>query len=171
MLMTSDRPIFLIGMPGAGKSTLGVLLAKTLARPYVDTDLLIQQDAGMTLQDYLDQYGYLALRALEEKVLLASNFSDSVVATGGSVVYSDKGMARLGKLGIRVYLNISCDTMAARVCDSATRGLASAPGTSMKMLYAERKPLYMRYADCTVNLDDLGFEQSLNSLMAAVPSQ
>ncbi len=169
--MNSDRPIFLIGMPGAGKSTLGVLLAKTLARPYVDTDLLIQQRVDMTLQTYLDQYGYLALRAIEEKVLLNSNFSDSVVATGGSVVYSDKGMERLGRMGIRVYLDISYDTMDRRVCNSATRGLASAPGTSMKMLYDERKPLYMRYADYTINLDDLDFEQSLSSLMGVFRSQ
>ncbi|MFL0802045.1 MAG: shikimate kinase [Agarilytica sp.] len=169
--MTSDCPIFLIGMPGAGKSTLGVLLAKTLARPYVDTDLLIQQRAGKTLQACLDQQGYLALRALEEKVLLESDFSDSVVATGGSVVYSDKGMERLGKLGIRIYLNIAYDTMTQRVCDSATRGLACAPGTSMKMLYDERKPLYMRYADHIVNVDNLDFEQSLSSLIAVLSSQ
>ncbi len=146
-------------------------MAKNLARSFVDTDILIQQRAGMTLQAYLDQYGYLALRALEEKVLLESDFSDSVVATGGSVVYSDKGMERLGELGIRIYLNISCETMERRVCDSATRGLASAPGTSMKMLYNERKPLYMRYADDIVNLDNLDFEQSLNSLIATLSSQ
>ncbi len=169
--MSSDRPIFLIGMPGAGKSTLGVLLAKTLARSYVDTDLLIQQRAGMTLQSYLDQFGYLALRALEEQVLLESDFSNSVVATGGSVVYSNKGMEMLGKLGIRIYLNISYDTMEHRVCNSATRGLACAPGTSMKTLYYERKPLYIRYADHMVNLDNLDFEQSLSSLIAVLPSQ
>ena len=157
--------IVLIGMPGAGKSTLGVLLAKALARPFIDTDLLIQAKVGMTLQAYLDAHGYLALRAVEEEVLLTADLTHSVIATGGSVVYSDAGMKRLGDLGIRLYLKISLKTMERRVTNAAQRGLACAPGTSMAALYEERCALYTGYADETVVADDLDFEQTLSKVM------
>ncbi len=160
--------VFLIGMPGAGKSTLGVLLAKALAKPYLDTDLLIQQRAGMTLQAYLDANGYMALRQLEESVLLESELSGSVVATGGSVVYSQSGMERLGCLGSRIYLKISCETMKLRVSNAGDRGLACKSGTSLDDLYNERFSLYQQFADETLVLDNLSFDQSLSALLAVL---
>lgn len=160
-----ERAIFLIGMPGAGKSTLGVSLAKVLARPFIDTDLIIQSRVGSSLQNFMDESGYLALRDVEESVLMAHDFGNAVVATGGSVVYSDKGMARIGSLGIRLYLEISYATMEQRVNNAAQRGLACAPGTSMRKLYDERRPLYIKYADKTINVDKQSFYQSLDEIV------
>lgn len=164
----STSSIFLIGMPGAGKSTLGVLLAKALAKPYLDTDLLIQQRAGMTLQAYLDAHGYMALRQLEEEVLLGCDFAGSVVATGGSVVYSEKGMERLGRIGERVYLKISCSTMLSRVSNASERGLACMSGMSLEDLFEERFSLYQQFSDKTVELDNLSFDQSLNTVLSVL---
>lgn len=164
----ANKSIFLIGMPGAGKSTLGVLLAKELAMPFVDTDLLIQERAGCTLQEYLDQNGFTALRELEEKVLLEEDLAHKVVSTGGSVVYSDKGMERLGQIGIRLYLKINLYTMISRIHNQTTRGLACAPGTSLENLYAERTSLYEKYGDFSVELDELNFDQSLQKIISTL---
>lgn len=160
-----QQAIFLIGMPGAGKSTLGVMLAKALARPFIDTDLSIQQRTGVTLQDYVDEHGHEALREIEEQVLLEDSFDDAVVATGGSVVYGDAGMRRLGTLGRRVYLQISLATMLARVNNQGSRGLAIAPGTTLEDLYAEREALYSGYADITFDIADRDPEQALTCLI------
>jgi len=157
--------IVLIGMPGAGKSTLGVLLAKALARPFVDTDLLIQQRLGSTLQEFLDAQGYLALRSMEERVLIESSFQNEVIATGGSVVYSDKGMQALRKCGPLVYLKTRLETVLARVDNAGSRGLACLPGASLEDIFNERCPLYERYADATVEVDDNTFDQSLARLL------
>ncbi len=159
--------LILIGMPGAGKSTLGVLLAKELALTFQDTDILLQSLIGESLQEYLDQQGYLALREQEESVLLTHDFSQSVVATGGSVVYSDKGMKRLREFGKRVYLSIQYNTLLQRVHNQQERGIACPPGTSLKALYEERKRLYETYADIVIPLDELGFEESVSTVMAA----
>lgn len=159
-------PLFLIGMPGAGKSTLGVLLAKQLVRSFIDTDILIQQRCGLGLQEYLEQHGFEALRALEERVLLDAHFADSVVATGGSVVYSTAGMARLGSLGPRIYLCVSLATVLQRVTNRDERGLACPTGTSLHDLFEERRPLYERYADHTLELDACNFDQALAGLLS-----
>lgn len=170
MCSTKTKPsIILIGMPGAGKSTLGVLLAKTLAMPFVDTDLLIQERIGETLQAYLDREGYQALRKIEEQVLLDTHFSNAVIATGGSVIYSSDGMEALAKAGLRVYLKISYKTLVERVNNQGERGLACKPGTSLKDLYDERYQLYERYADLIVEIDDSSFDEALDQLQAALP--
>lgn len=149
----NKHSVILIGMPGAGKSTVGVLLAKRLAKAFIDTDILIQQTAGMTLQDYLDANGYLALRTLEEQVLMTEPMQQAVVSTGGSAVYSDAAMARLAEIGPRVFLDISLATMEQRIHNQASRGLASQPGVSLAAIYAERYPLYQQYADVSVVAD------------------
>lgn len=153
--------LVLIGMPGAGKSTLGVQLAKRLVKTFVDTDLLIQAESGMSLQEYLDQQGYLALRALEEKVLLSHHFDGCVVATGGSAVYSDKAMQHLKTFGPTVYLSISFDTMRKRITNQGSRGLACAPGTRLEELYRERLHLYEKYHDIKVDCDSLPQEEAM----------
>lgn len=157
--------IVLIGMPGAGKSTLGVLLAKSLAKSFVDTDLLLQAHLGMTLQDCLEQYGYLHLRQEEEQVLLSSDIEDAVVATGGSVVYSERGMQHLKTHSTIVYISISYETLLQRVHNAGERGLACPPGTSLKQLYEERENLYQLYADIIVKMDNQSLEQSLELLV------
>lgn len=161
--------IVLIGMPGAGKSTLGVLLAKTLAMPFVDTDLLIQERIGETLQAYLDREGYQSLRKIEEQVLLDTRFSNAVIATGGSVIYSDAGMDALAEAGLRLYLKISYDTLINRVKNQGQRGLACKPGTSLRDLYDERYQLYERYADLVVEIDGSSFDEVLDQILIALP--
>ncbi len=143
--------IILIGMPGSGKSTIGVILAKLTSRSFVDTDVLIQTSQGRSLQDIVDREGYLALRAIEEKVILGLNCRNHVIATGGSAVYSEAAMTHLKKNGMVVFLNVRLDTIKARVRDLGTRGLAKRPDQSIDDLFAERYALYRKYADVTID--------------------
>lgn len=144
------RTISLIGMPGAGKSTVGVLLAKLSGLAFNDTDLEIQVQAGATLQEIVDRRGHIALRALEEEILLAVPLENSVIATGGSVVYSDRIMQRLQRAGPLVYLDVPLSTLETRVAAAPPRGIASATGCTYADVFHERTPLYRRYADLTV---------------------
>lgn len=148
------KSLILIGMPGAGKSTVGVLLAKELAVGYVDTDILLQEQLGCSLQDYLEIHGYLALRQREQEALTGNDFNRHVVSTGGSAVYSKEGMDSLKKNGVIVYLKISEQTLLERVDNQDTRGIASAPGSTLEQVYQERLPLYERYAQLSVVCDN-----------------
>tara|TARA_R110000772_G_scaffold61283_1_gene138116 strand:+ start:107277 stop:107810 length:534 start_codon:yes stop_codon:yes gene_type:complete len=143
---TTPRTISLIGMPGAGKSTVGVLLAKLAGLDFNDTDLGIQRRAGATLQDIVDTQGHLALRALEEAVLLSTPLENSVIATGGSVVYSPATMQRLRAAGPVVYLQVDLETLSRRVAAAPPRGIASDSAHSFADVFRERTPLYERYA-------------------------
>ncbi len=142
--------IVLIGMPGAGKSTVGVLLAKETARGFLDTDLAIQEAEGRTLQDILDKEGYLALRAIEERVLLSLNPTHHVVATGGSAAYSAPAMDHLRADGVVVYLEVESHVLLARIHDFGTRGIARRPDQTWEDLLEERTALYRRHADVVV---------------------
>ncbi len=146
--------IILIGMPGAGKSTLGVLLAKECAKGFVDTDVLIQVEQGKTLQEILDQQGYIALREIEEQVLLSHQFSNHVIATGGSAVYSEAGMQHLKTDGIAVFLHVGIDQLRRRISNYETRGIAKRPDQSFDELFIERQQLYLKYADIAVDCDN-----------------
>lgn len=148
--------ISLIGMPGAGKSTIGVLLAKLSGLRFVDTDLDIQVHAQATLQQILERDGYLHLRALEQEVLLELDLSGAVVATGGSVIYSDPAMQRLRAAGPVVYLEAKLATLQRRVAAAPLRGIASAADQGYEHIFAERTPLYRHYADLCVNADTGG---------------
>ncbi|MFP6835329.1 MAG: shikimate kinase [Pseudomonadales bacterium] len=143
--------VILIGMPGAGKSTVGVLLAKRLGYDFVDTDLLIQVHQGEFLQETLDARGYLELRDIEEQVLLSLDITRTVVATGGSAVYSNRAMAKLGDSGVLVYLAAELDELKRRIDDYATRGIARRPDQNFEDLFAERTKLYSRHTQITVN--------------------
>lgn len=171
--MTQANPaqnsIILIGMPGAGKSTVGVVLAKLCGLDFLDTDLAIQSHAGATLQAILESEGYLHLRQLEEIVLLDVNLGRSVVATGGSVVYSEAAMQRLQSAGPVVYLQADLATLEQRVASAPLRGIASDAGQSFVELYAERTPLYERYADITVDAT-AGPADTVSALIAAALS-
>lgn len=167
MKLAVPQNIILIGMPGAGKSTLGVLLAKELAKCFVDTDLLIQEQAGKTLQAILDEQGYEALREIEARVLRALDVTNAVIATGGSAVYSEQAMARLKQLGSCIYLRLSLEQVEQRVHNTSSRGIACAPGQTLAEVYAERQPLYARYADIVVDCDNKNVEQVLVELQAA----
>lgn len=159
MTLRSRANIVLIGMPGSGKSTTGVVLAKQCGRAFIDTDVLIQTQQGRSLQEIVDKDGYLALRAIEERVLLALSVDNSVIATGGSAVYSEAAMAHLRSNGVIVFLDADRETLEARVRDFAKRGLAKRPDQTFSELYEERRPLYERYANVTVKCKGLAQEE------------
>ncbi|MEM7690847.1 MAG: shikimate kinase [Pseudomonadota bacterium] len=142
--------VSLIGMPGVGKSTVGVILAKLLGLDFLDTDLSIQAREQRSLQEILDSDGYLRLRDIEERVLLEVPIEMRVVATGGSVVYSDAAMQRLKRAGTVIYLAADIQTLKDRVATNPERGIASAAGLTFEDIYAERTPKYEHYADYSV---------------------
>ncbi len=143
--------IILTGMPGSGKSTIGVILAKLTGRAFIDTDILIQSAAGRSLQDIVDGDGHLALRRIEEGILLGITCRGHVIATGGSAVYSRRAMDHLGSYGVIVFLDADIATLESRVGDFARRGLAKRPDQSFTDLFAERVPLYRKYAEITIS--------------------
>lgn len=157
--------LILIGMPGAGKSTLGVMLAKALAKDFVDTDVLIQLQQGKTLQDIVDTDGYLKLRDIEEKVLLSTHYPNHIIATGGSAVYSGTAMQHLKHFGPIVFLDVSLDELSSRIKDFDSRGLARKPNQSLKELYDERRSLYQTYATITINCSGKSHEQILAEII------
>jgi len=158
----------LIGMPGAGKSTCGLLLAKQTSRPFMDTDVWIQSLEGCRLQEIIDTRGIDAMRAVEERRVLELAVRGHVVATGGSVVYSPSAMAHLQEEGVVIFLEVGIDVLHRRLGDTAERGIVRRPGQSFAELYAERLPLYRRYADHTVVCDHLDHEGVVARLVAVV---
>jgi len=151
--------IVLIGMPGAGKSTVGIILAKHTSRDFLDTDILIQTSQRRPLQQIVDESGHMALRGIEERILLSLNLIHHVIATGGSAAYSGKAMRHLKESGIVVFLQVSFAEIRERVRDFATRGIARAPDQSFADLFEERHVLYKKYADLTIDCDGLNQEQ------------
>lgn len=143
--------IVLVGMPGSGKSTVGVLLARATSREFLDTDVLIRMTEQRALQDIVDADGYLALRSIEERILLTLDCRGHVIATGGSAVYSQAAMTRLRSNGVIVFLDADLPTLESRIDDFATRGLARRPDQTFADLFRERFELYTRYADITVD--------------------
>jgi len=162
--------VILIGMPGSGKSTVGVILAKLTSRDFVDTDVLIQTSQARSLQDIVDRDGYMALRKVEEDVLLRLDRHNHVLATGGSAAYSHAAMAHLKSDGVIVFLDADLATLQSRVHDYDTRGLAKRPDQSFAELFEERFPLNAEYADVRVNCAGLTQEgvctAIVNELMA-----
>ncbi len=160
--------LVLIGMPGSGKSTVGVLLAKELTKEFLDTDILIQTVEGRPLQEIIDREGYLALRAVEERVLLSLHVSNHVISTGGSAAYSDPAMRHLREDGLVVFLHVSLDTLRRRIHNYETRGIARRPDQSFDDLFEERYRLYTRYADVVIEGDDLTVDQTVERILAEV---
>lgn len=152
--MSGDKNnIVLIGMPGSGKSTLGRVLAKRLGKRFVDTDTLIEQDQNMPIQTIVSRRGLRFMRRLEERVLCDLELEGYVIATGGSAIYSEKALVKLGEHGVRVYLKISLTTLLKRVRNIDSRGLVKMPSYSLPRLYAERLPLYEAKADIQIDND------------------
>ncbi|MFO8111165.1 MAG: shikimate kinase [Desulfosalsimonadaceae bacterium] len=158
MIQRNDN-LILVGMPGAGKSTVGVILAKLTSRDFVDTDLLIQTSQKRTLQDIVDTDGYAALRKIEEEVLTGLFVENHVIATGGSAVYSDPAMKHMRSLGVVIFLDTDLPTLATRVHNFRTRGLAKKPDQDFADLYNERSGLYAKYADTTIRCSGLTHEE------------
>lgn len=157
--------LILIGMPGAGKSTIGVLLAKALAKDFVDTDVLIQLQQDKTLQDIVDTEGYLKLRDIEEQVLLNTHYPNHVIATGGSAIYSEKAMHHLRHFGQIVFLDTSLAELTTRIKDFDSRGLARKPNQSLAELYNERRTLYQQYASITIDCSGKTQEEILSQII------
>lgn len=157
--------VTLIGMPGAGKSTTGIILAKNCGFGFIDTDVLIQINLQKKLQDILDESGYLALRDVEEKEILKLNMENHVIATGGSAVYSEKAMNHLLSMSTVVFIDISIGRVRERVRNFSTRGIAMAPNQSLEELYLERQQLYKKYAQITV--DGNSVSQEMLAVMIA----
>lgn len=165
------KNIILIGMPGAGKSTLGILLAKQLGMDFVDTDILIQVAYGKTLQQIINEFDYLRLREYEEQVLIDLDCSGSVIATGGSAVYSEPGMLQLKTNAQTVFLDLDLKQLTQRVDDFDHRGIARRNDQSFADLYAERRPLYQKYADISIDCNYLDIEQSLLAITKKLNNQ
>ena len=159
------RNLILTGMPACGKSTLGVVLAKTLGMKFVDTDLLIQEVQNCKLQEIIDERGMQEFLRIEEKVLSEIEVENSIISTGGSAVYSDKAMKHLGSIGDVVYIKLSLDEIERRLNNIKTRGIAMKPGETLADLYNMRVPLHEKYADITIETEGMGIEESIEVLI------
>ena len=146
--------IILIGMPGCGKSTVGVLLAKILGYAFIDSDLLIQAREGKKLYQIINENGEEYFKAVENAVNASINTKNTVIATGGSVVYCKEAMEHLKSIGTIVYIKITPEQLLKRINNIATRGVVIKKGETLLDLYRERSPLYEKYADITVESSD-----------------
>lgn len=156
--------LVLIGMPGAGKSTIGVVLAKRLGLGFVDTDLLIQMRCGMLLQEVIDTQGLAAFRALEEHTICEFDVCNAVIATGGSAVYSSAAMSHLAAIGTTVFIDVSLAELELRLQNMATRGLVIEPGATLGDLYRERRPLYRRWGQIIVDASAKSLEDVVEEI-------
>ncbi len=158
------KNIILVGMPGAGKSTIGVLLAKSLLADFVDTDLLIQKKYSSSLCDIINTKGIEEFLKIENDVICENSFENSVVATGGSAVYGDEAMKKLKENGVAVYLRLTPDEIEKRINNIHTRGIAMKEGTTISQLYDERAPLYEKYADLTLDCANRTAEECVDEI-------
>jgi len=149
----------LIGMPGAGKSTIGIILAKNLSLGFIDTDILIQINQQKSLQQILDESDHLHLRAIEASEILKLNISGHVIATGGSAAYSEPAMNHLQGLSTIVFLEVSFAEINRRIRNFASRGIAKAAHQTFQELFDERQALYKKYAELTIPCDGLDQEE------------
>lgn len=162
--MTKEN-IVLIGMPASGKSTAGVILAKMLGMDFVDTDLVIQQREKALLRDLIEEYGVEGFMEREEKAVLSVSPVNTVIATGGSVVYSEKAMRHLSSIGTVVYLKVAEDELLRRLHDIRERGVVLKDGETFKEMFDSRSILYERYADITIEEGSAGIEATLSEML------
>lgn len=160
--------VSLIGMPGAGKSTVGVLLAKRLGYDFLDTDLLIQRREGALLQTVLDRLGTDRFLDTEAEVIAALDCRNTVIAPGGSAVLRELGAKNLKRLGPVIFLDLPCPALERRLGNLATRGVTLEPGQTLQELYEYRRPFYQRWADFTVDADRPRIEDTVELVLAAL---
>lgn len=160
-----ENNIVLIGMPGVGKSTVGVILAKVLGFQFLDADLLIQQQEGKLLKEIIDEVGTEGFIEVENRVNAGIECSKTIIATGGSVVYGKEAMEHLKEIGTVVYLEVPFDTIEKRLSDIKGRGVVLKDGQTLYDLYMERTPLYEKYADLRVCEEGLDVEQTVELLI------
>ena len=158
--------IVLVGMPAVGKSTIGVLLAKTLILSFTDTDLLIQEKYKKSLCDIIKDNGTKAFLDIEEKIILETNFENTVIATGGSAVYGESAMKKLMENGTVVYLRLSTEEIKKRIGDIKSRGVVLTNGSTVEDIFEDRKALYEKYADFTVDCNNSTVEECVEKIIA-----
>ena len=158
------KNIVLIGMPGVGKSTAGVVLAKVLGYEFIDADLIIQQQEGKLLREIIAEVGTDGFIEVENRVNSQIEVEKSVIATGGSVVYGKEAMLHLKEIGTVVYLKVSYDILEKRLHGIKGRGVVLKDGQDLRGLYEERVLLYEKYADITVCEDNLNVEQTIEKI-------
>ena len=146
-------------MPGSGKSTIGVVLAKTLMMNFCDTDLLIQQSQKRSLCQIIDDEGLSGFIKIENKLVSEISCTNTVVATGGSVILGSDAMANLKRLGTVIYLKVPLIDLKDRIKNIKTRGIVMNPGSSLDEVYAERCPLYSKYADICLDCQNKSLEE------------
>lgn len=156
--------IVLIGMPGAGKSTVGVVLAKKLGYAFVDADLVIQSWEGKLLHEIIEERGVEGFWMLEETVGESIEAERTVIATGGSAVYGESAMAHYRQIGTVVYLSLPLEEIRERLGDLNERGVTLKEGQDLDSLYAERLPLYEKYADITVDCEGLSIREIVEKI-------
>lgn len=160
--------VVLIGMPACGKSTIGVLLAKSLGIGFVDTDLLLQQREGRLLQDIIEREGLSAFLDREMETVLSAEFGRCVVATGGSVVFRDRAMQKLREIGKVVFLDVPLPVLKERLRDIRARGVAAEPEQSVEDICRERLPFYRKYADIVLDLGGCTPKESVLKIIEAL---
>jgi shikimate kinase len=160
-----NKNIVLIGMPGVGKSTVGVLLAKALGRYFLDTDVFIQAIQGRSLQEIIDRDGLVAFGRIEEEYVLCIDLTNAVIATGGSVVYSEQAMRHLAAHGVIIHLDLPVEKIEERIGNLPTRGVVIEKGQTIRSLYDQRQPLYRKYARLTLDGTDKNHEQIVSHIV------
>lgn len=160
--------IILIGMPGAGKSTIGVILAKVLGMNFVDSDLLIQKQEGKLLNEIIETVGLDAYLSIENRINKEIEMENTVIATGGSVVYCPEAMEHLRGIGTVVYIRLSYETINDRLGNMRKRGVVFRKGQSLRSLYEERCPLYEKYAHRVIEGEGLEIEQVMEVILSSI---
>lgn len=161
----SKQNVVLIGMPGSGKSTVGVVLAKVMGYEFLDSDLLIQKEEKRLLREILAQDGQEAFLKIENRVNAAIEAENTVIATGGSAVYCKDAMEHLKKIGTVVYLKLDYSVLRRRLGSLKGRGVVLKDGQTLKDLYDERVPLYEKYADVTIDEENLSVEETMQKII------
>ena len=160
------KKVILIGMPGAGKSTIGVVLAKSLGYKFIDSDLVIQEKEGRLLHEIISEVGDDGFREIENRVNASIEMTKTVLATGGSAVYGKEAMEHLRKVGKIVYLKQSYDEIKNRLGDLSKRGVSIKKGQTLKDLYDERVPLYEDYADIEIDCSNKQLKDIVKEIKA-----
>lgn len=163
--------LVLIGMPGAGKSTVGVVLAKTLGMEFVDTDLIIQRRENKMLQEIIREVGVKGFLEIEKQAVTSVYLDRCVIATGGSVVYHAETMVHLKRNGTVIYLKLPYEYIRRRIRNIKTRGIAMGKGQNLHSIYHERTPLYEQYADLVIDCRKKRVEQVVEAILAALPKE
>ena len=159
------KNIVLIGMPGVGKSTVGVILAKMIGYHFVDTDILIQEQENRLLCDIIESDGVEGFLKIENKINSNINITDSVIATGGSVIYGKEAMEHLGEIGTIIYLKLPYNILDERLETIKGRGVVLKDGQGLHDLYEERIPLYEKYADIVIDEEGLSVEETIEKIL------